>query len=68
MVRSLCCSVCSCHLCIVRPFDFAVHDQNKNGKKELVLLTGIGSVKSEPKYTTMVPDEDLLLVSGGATP
>ena len=32
-----------------------------------MLLTGIGSVKSEPKYTTMVPDEDLLLVSGGAT-
>jgi len=47
---------------------FAVRDQNKNGKKELVLLTGIGSVKSEPKYTTMVPDEDLLLVSTGATP
>ena len=40
---------------------FAV--QNKGGKKELVMLTGIGSVKSEPNYTTMIPDERLHIVS-----
>jgi pentafunctional AROM polypeptide len=37
----------------------SIDKKNKNGKKELVMLTGIGSVKSSPKYTTMIPDEHL---------
>ena len=40
----------------------SIDKKNKNGKKELVLITAIGKVKSEPKYTTMIPDADLELL------
>ena len=36
-----------------------VDKKNKNGRKELVLLTSIGSVKSQPAYTTTVSDQQL---------
>ncbi|MCJ1297192.1 hypothetical protein MMC34_008762, partial [Xylographa carneopallida] len=37
-----------------------VDKKNKDGKKELVLLTSIGSVKSKPGYTSTVSDQQLL--------
>ncbi len=40
----------------------AVDKKNKGGKKEIVMVTSIGSVKSDP-WTTTVPDEHLRLVS-----
>lgn len=40
----------------------SIDKKNKGGKKELVLVTAIGAVKSEPKYTTMIPDADLELL------
>lgn len=40
----------------------SVDKKNKGGRKELVMLTGIGSVRSQPAYTTMVPDHVLHLL------
>lgn len=42
----------------------AIDKKNKNGKKELVMLTSIGSVKAQP-YTTTVEDHHLIKVGSG---
>lgn len=34
--------------------------KNRNGKKQLVILTNIGSVKTSPRYTTAIYDQDLI--------
>lgn len=38
----------------------SIDKKNKHGKKQIVILTNIGSVKSTPRYTTMIDDQDLI--------
>ncbi|CAF1074690.1 unnamed protein product [Didymodactylos carnosus] len=59
----------SFHLPTKLPSNLSIHDivekmaidkKNRNGKKQLVILTNIGSVKSSPSYTTSIDDQDLI--------
>lgn len=38
----------------------SIDKKNRNGKKQIVILTNIGSVKSVPRYTTTIDDQDLI--------
>ena len=38
----------------------SIDKKNKNGKKQIVILTNIGSVKTMPHYTTPIDDQDLI--------
>lgn len=38
----------------------SVDKKNRNGKKQIVMLIDIGSVKTSPHYTTTINDEDLI--------
>jgi pentafunctional AROM polypeptide len=38
----------------------SIDKKNRNGKKHIVILTNIGSVKTSPRYTTPIDDEDLI--------
>jgi pentafunctional AROM polypeptide len=38
----------------------SVDKKNRNGKKQLVILTNIGSVRASPRYTTAIDDQDLI--------